>query len=95
MRLIDADKFYESFEYENCAGCQYFSSPDCEYCNVNGFLVAIDSRPRVDAIPVVHGHWIHDNIPSIQCSKCCYKYDEPTVDFIYCPRCGARMDGDK
>lgn len=59
-----------------------------------------DVKP-VDAVPVVHAHWIrHDYadivdgylVPEFECSKChSWKKD----DSDYCPNCGARMDGEQ
>ena len=62
----------------------------------------VNELPTVDAVPVVHGHWIiHewaeevDNmlIPNYECSVCgTWKRD----DTAFCPHCGAdmRKDGD-
>lgn len=59
----------------------------------------IDLIPTVEAVPVVHGRWIHET-----CSVCNRKWDynmvanaddwgyfDPMPDF--CPNCGAKMDG--
>lgn len=72
MGLIDANAFYENFEEEHCARCRYLSSAECEYCNVNDFLAAVDSQPRADAVPVV------------RCKDCKHSYEN--VSGIYC-RC--------
>ena len=54
------------------------------------------SQPTVDAIPVVHGHWIYhpewvaDGECGYECSECGRGVD---LDYAYCPHCGARMDG--
>lgn len=41
--------------------------------------------------PVKHGWWIEEGF-SIRCSECDGVWDN-IWDFIYCPNCGARMDG--
>ena len=61
----------------------------------------IDEQPTVDAVPVVHAHWIrHENadivdgylVPNFECSEChSWKKD----DSDYCPDCGAKMEEDK
>lgn len=61
-----------------------------------GFAIrrVISSIPAVDAVPVVHAYWTrvdyepigHDYI----CSECNDKNDRAS---LWCPDCGARMDG--
>jgi len=55
---------------------------------------------RVDAVPVVHGHWIKfgvsdkDGNHQYRCSVCeCEDIHSPLVKVNYCWNCGARMDG--
>lgn len=59
----------------------------------------LSALPTVDAVPVVHGKWIHDgyDIPHgvdwMHCSVCGQR--EPYVPAAmtnYCTNCGARMD---
>ena len=54
----------------------------------------------VDAVPVVHGHWIKfgvsdkDGNHQYRCSVCeCEEIHSPLVKVSYCWNCGARMDG--
>jgi len=48
----------------------------------------IAQLPAVDAMPIVHGHWII--YPDVcVCSEC--NGDSPSI-FNYCPNCGATMD---
>ena len=56
--------------------------------------------PTVDAEPVKHGRWESCcNLMGeyFKCSECGYKAEVPTCMgepiFIYCPNCGAEMDG--
>lgn len=60
----------------------------------------IDAMPTVDAVPVVHGHWIKfgvydkDGNQQYRCSVCeCEDIHSPLVKVNYCWNCGARMDG--
>lgn len=63
-------------------------------------LAFIENAPEEDVAPVVHGRWevFDDNQPFsrddvLRCSSCkTGRYIRPP--FLYCPNCGARMDGD-
>lgn len=50
----------------------------------------------VDAIPVVHGHWIPSNTPDAfwVCSCCGFPSEAHGAFklYKYCPQCGAKMD---
>lgn len=64
----------------------------------------LDEIPTVDAVPVVHGHWIIEDIPGtcwyrVTCSECGENvtsfaniYVGTGCGFNYCPECGAKMD---
>lgn len=64
-------------------------------------IETINEQPTVDAKPVVHGEWIKGDLGEWKCSVCreenCYAYDENLKRFtdLYCPNCGAKMDGKK
>lgn len=50
--------------------------------------------PAADVAPVRHGHWIDGFIPNSMlcgCSECGFTCGAHS--FLYCPACGARMDG--
>lgn len=55
-----------------------------------------DDCPLPDAVPVVHGEWIHLGGDEWCCSACGFviategSWDKPTKK--YCEDCGARMD---
>ena len=54
----------------------------------------IDNFPTADVAPVKHGHWIECNYGlTFECSECKYPTEYNLTD--YCPKCGAKMDGDK
>ncbi len=79
MRLIDAD-----------ALANY----------ANNSIVGITANdimrfPTVDAEPVKHGRWLHNDmiLNRQKCSECGFYSDDLQSD-NYCPNCGARMDGD-
>lgn len=94
MRLIDADAMRQD----------WLENGENEYVyDANAVLDSIDAQPTVDAVPVVHGHWVrldaHKGIEQFKCSVCrseCYVptcMNEPMFD--YCPYCGALMDGER
>ena len=59
----------------------------------------LDLMPKVDAVPVVHGRWIHHDSndkhvpPYDECDQCGWKV---RIGLNFCPNCGAdmRKDGD-
>ena len=71
--------------------------------SIDHALNSIKSIPSADVAPVVHGKWeeVHEWMGDVEysCSVCgCYAlWKELTTDQVcteYCPRCGAKMDGD-
>jgi hypothetical protein len=68
---------------------------------------AISEMPTADVQPVKHGHWVkgHCGVDEyIKCSVCRTRIVNTIVSlegdaaedyFDLCPKCGARMDGDK
>lgn len=58
----------------------------------------IDEAPTIDAVPVVHGQWLRENIrpksylrACSMCKKTAYFCGEG-CSYKYCPNCGAKMD---
>lgn len=63
-----------------------------EYCDKES--CQIWKAPVADVAPVRHGHWIDGFIPDSMlcgCSKCGFTCGAHS--FLFCPMCGARMDG--
>lgn len=63
-------------------------------------LGTIDAQPTIDAVPVVHGKWIHLYKNNYRCSVCGAWFifedeNNPYEEGRFCPYCGARMDGER
>lgn len=62
------------------------------------FIAELKKVPAVDVAPVRHGHWINENFYT-RCSVCnnmaIYDKYGQEVESDYCPRCGAKMDGNE
>ena len=57
--------------------------------------------PSADVAPVRHGEWANEET-AVTCTACGRSYDTDfeikrnvIMNFKYCPRCGAKMDGSK
>lgn len=58
-------------------------------------LRILAEQPDVEAVEVVHGRWIHGTTMHrdwMKCSECLHS-QIPDGTFVYCPNCGAKMDG--
>lgn len=95
LDLIDRNALYEKAYFHGKLpdpGCLY---PDGkEAVDVDD----IDDAPSIDAVPVVHGHWIlrkensiYDMTYQYECSQCAQPNRSQTN---YCPNCGSKMNGD-
>ena len=99
MRLIDADsllvKFTNAIQDSNKSrGVKYILSLPLS----EALEIVLNQAETVD--PVKHGEWVYggssENI-RVTCSECGYKVNyfwNSWRDAKYCPKCGARMDGD-
>lgn len=75
--------------------------PD-EYYHSNEIKSMLENIPTVDAVPVVHGKWIHPHWRNsdfcYNCSACNgesmhkdYRWADKGI-YPICPNCGAKMD---
>lgn len=111
MRLIDADELQQVFNETSTALMREPKLlKDIEHM-VRAFLMAtemIKDAPTIEAEFVKHGRWITHDRYQYKCSECetffrsesqhikrkgeyLWDIEEPR----FCPRCGARMDGDE
>ena len=63
-----------------------------KWCAMEEAKDVLSMLPAVDAVPVVHGRWGENG----DCSKCGFQpwYEHDIHTLLYCPNCGAKMDGD-
>lgn len=91
MRLIDADALGVGL-------CSRDVLP-ADYCaGWKGLIRLLEKAPTVDAVPVMHGRWMHEETEGgfhiWRCSRCGRGMnDNPEGIDLYCYHCGARMDG--
>ena len=53
----------------------------------------IETMFPLDVAPVRHGHWTSDKFGNLWCSVCKHCGSNDGIATLYCPNCGARMDG--
>ena len=96
-----AEKPYYSILYYDPTKKEYFNGYGSYYiANVFGWLsewFEIVEATTVDAVEVVHGRWEWYEAlvnPYALCSNCGCGLDKRyALNFVYCPYCGAKMDG--
>lgn len=94
-RLIYADETTSKLA-RNAGHILHQENGEYSVGRARGIMDAVDlinKLPTVDAAPVVHGHWIHDDEYDI-CSNC----NNPIImnrcsPDKWCKNCGAKMDG--
>ena len=62
--------------------------------SVGNVLQCLSVAKTVDAVEVVHGHWVKLGKHDWACSVCKRGVPYSYTGFHYCPNCGAKMDGD-
>ena len=101
-RYIDADKIEEVIR--NYVPLKYFMASSYSRAIKNGLKIAEilnDKIPTADVKEVKHGQWntvldesilehYNNDVDIFACSICGIKSKRPA---IFCPSCGARMDG--
>ena len=101
MRLIDADELKQRIAFR-----MWDVDDDCPHDEGTirisedwAIDALVDKQPTVEAVPVVHGHWIDTGKSDdagnsfYMCSVCgCGENHYPIVEVPYCWKCGAKMD---
>jgi hypothetical protein len=97
MRLIDADAMHKFVEDKVAEGKDgWANGVPYEWAYA---LTAVDAQPTIDAVPVVHAHWIktfgsNGFVSTLRCSKCGNAENSTYIPGNFCWFCGARMDGE-
>ena len=66
---------------------------------IESVLEYAENLPVADVVPVVHARWVQIDDDVFACSHCRadWVFSEATpeeMELDYCPRCGAKMDGE-
>lgn len=90
-RLIDVKPLGRKVFYIKCKENEgIFERGVVDWCD-------IEDAPTVDAVEVVHGHWIDRPCMTgqVYCSECATieKSTDSNYKSKHCPNCGAKMDG--
>lgn len=89
MRPIDAD-YLENMGYE--LHRTYRKDANTMVYEVK----KIADVPGIEAEPVKHGRWVENDEDAWVCSFCgmrnCFAYVGHTLQDLYCPKCGAKME---
>ena len=100
MRAIDADELVKTLS-EQAVHILNQAFSDYSTAEARGIVMAIDSVKKASTVDLVkHGKWLHnsDRPDKLICSVCDVGFDMwyyETKDLLYCPCCGAKMDGGK
>lgn len=64
---------------------------------IYGVIDTIKFHPAADVVEVKHGYWIEEDENEDswlgRCCVCSVCGSCPTMEYKYCPYCGAKMDG--
>lgn len=91
MRLVDADEV-KKYLYEHLDDLHMIAAQN-----------AIDEMPTIDAQPVKHGIFVFEKgdyrntVDGYRCTSCGETYHTKVPyfsEYKFCPKCGAKMDGD-
>lgn len=68
-----------------------------DYLHYTGVKAMLEYIPAVDAVPVVHAHWVEepDRVNHWHCSNCGCTVGLASLAYRYCYVCGAKMDGER
>lgn len=101
MRLIDGDGLTGRIKETICKPCiekeRDYNGVRCRACRYGDEIRDIEDAPEVEAVQVIHGHWIKREgfITEYECSVCQHSDSKLTaIRGHYCWYCGAKMDED-
>ena len=67
---------------------------NCTWDDIWNTEYELKSVPAADVAPVVHAHWITAEDDDFWTCSNCKKFIHKNCAKGYCPKCGARMDGE-
>ena len=96
MRLIDADALIEKLEAWKKEAERI--EANINYTFASAIIAQVNAEPTIEERKT--GEWIEvdDDRISGKCSVCGWEahlYEDDVVGMLYCPNCGARMDGEE
>lgn len=105
MRLIDADALYEEihdlmYTKESPSVILTESGQEIFNSGVGSACCLVAQASTIDAVPVVHAKWTGGKYYNgtygyeKTCTNCKKEY-VVVYGYLFCPYCGARMDGEK
>lgn len=67
-----------------------------KWCAMEEAKAVLEREPAVDAVPVVRARWqgVSPFVDTEECSHCGYNIPSDEFETLYCPWCGAKMDGE-
>lgn len=98
-RYIDVENFSALFDEEFKKTKKLIEQGETHLDNLaEGFLEAdrvIRKIPAADVVEVKHGQWQTEDTILGKCCVCSVCGSCPTMEYKYCPYCGAKMDWGK
>ena len=98
---ISRQRILNYIDDEYCMHCEHSDGVRCENCHYEDVRIAIKSMPAADVQPVKHGHWSECYTDTHHYSGICSVCGKASIKSLteklynYCPKCGARMDGEQ
>ena len=94
-RLIDVNALKQMFDEREADDVELYGGVHIVECfPADDAKEIVDKCPTVEAVPVVHGRWKTTDTLLGRCCVCSVCGSCPTMEYRYCPYCGAKMDGD-
>ena len=93
MRPIDADALKTKIQKIKAEALEHGFAPESVCGDI--LLNFLDNAPTIEAKPVVRAHWEPKSYYYI-CSNCgedAFWDLDDDLSYLYCPFCGAQMDG--
>lgn len=102
MRLIDAERL-KGVMIETLEKIKQNPKMDNQEAHIISAFhtvgLMVDDAPTIDAVPVKNGEWVKKEVYGeafyLKACSVCGFYHGLTVDYNFCPNCGAKMDGER